>query len=102
APPDRRTYTLSLPDALPISDRRHLPLPARGWQAGLGRDARERDTGKFRDLRPVALTPAVHARDGPPLPHAGEGQCSAVAGGFFRSEEHTSELQSRENFVCRL
>src|SRR5690606_39640076 len=23
-------------------------------------------------------------------------------GGFFRSEEHTSELQSRENLVCRL
>src|SRR5690606_41244781 len=24
------------------------------------------------------------------------------AGGCFRSEEHTSELQSRENLVCRL
>src|SRR5207302_10365258 len=25
-----------------------------------------------------------------------------VAGGAYRSEEHTSELQSRENLVCRL
>src|SRR5690606_41850342 len=25
-----------------------------------------------------------------------------VVGGEFRSEEHTSELQSRENLVCRL
>src|SRR5207302_9172283 len=28
--------------------------------------------------------------------------CTASAAGFARSEEHTSELQSRENLVCRL
>src|SRR5436309_12546899 len=27
---------------------------------------------------------------------------SGTQGRFFRSEEHTSELQSRENLVCRL
>src|SRR5690606_40022003 len=27
---------------------------------------------------------------------------SSFPGHFFRSEEHTSELQSRENLVCRL
>src|SRR5690606_39881213 len=27
---------------------------------------------------------------------------AALLGGIFRSEEHTSELQSRENLVCRL
>src|SRR5690606_40744229 len=28
--------------------------------------------------------------------------CTIFPGGVFRSEEHTSELQSRENLVCRL
>src|SRR5690606_40783195 len=32
---------------------------------------------------------------------AAAGSCSATRG-FGRSEEHTSELQSRENLVCRL
>src|SRR5690606_40143387 len=29
------------------------------------------------------------------------GQCNAMGSRLFRSEEHTSELQSRENLVCR-
>src|SRR5690606_39919304 len=29
-------------------------------------------------------------------------QLATMAGGYVRSEEHTSELQSRENIVCRL
>src|SRR2546429_1383365 len=31
-----------------------------------------------------------------------ERQYSSLASGFFRSEEHTSELQSRLHLVCRL
>src|SRR5690606_30348391 len=31
-----------------------------------------------------------------------EGQRILIVGDFDRSEEHTSELQSRENLVCRL
>src|SRR5436309_11052918 len=54
-------YTLSLHDALPISDPRGYPNSLR----------RERE----------------HRR--------------AKATGASRSEEHTSELQSRENLVCR-
>src|SRR5436309_8867014 len=59
-------YTLSLHDALPISDDAELAQPL---------DAQ-----------------AVRLREG------------AKAGGLSvkRSEEHTSELQSRENLVCRL
>src|SRR6266700_8176710 len=53
-------YTLSLHDALPISDK----------TAG-------------RRRRPAALTNAIRRL-------------------VLRSEEHTSELQSRENLVCRL
>src|SRR5690606_41575315 len=36
-----------------------------------------------------------------PTPSAADGQYG-VAAGDPRSEEHTSELQSRENLVCRL
>src|SRR5690606_41866963 len=37
-------------------------------------------------------------------PRARAGACAALAGAgaLRRSEEHTSELQSRENLVCRL
>src|SRR2546430_10131194 len=31
-----------------------------------------------------------------------EGPDGARGGGYFRSEEHTSELQSQSNLVCRL
>src|SRR5579872_7534185 len=37
----------------------------------------------------------------PPAPAAGRG-CPAPAGPPGRSEEHTSELQSRPHLVCRL
>src|SRR5690606_40318462 len=33
---------------------------------------------------------------------SGPAERNAVQGRSFRSEEHTSELQSRENLVCRL
>src|SRR5687768_17725989 len=35
-------------------------------------------------------------------PHLSEDELDAVPGGLFRSEEHTSELQSRLHLVCRL
>src|SRR2546430_17669368 len=60
-------YTLSLHDALPISERPHpWSPPGRG--------------------RPAGQTPRVRSR--PSCPR--------------RSEEHTSELQSQSNLVCRL
>src|SRR5690606_41377373 len=75
-------YTLSLHDALPISSRctarRRPPPPA-------GSCARRTTTGPARRS----------SRHRP---------CGAPRGGCRRprSEEHTSELQSRENLVCRL
>src|SRR5256885_5939393 len=74
-------YTLSLHDALPISrqgvqrDHHRLPRAARLQRAGFGR------AGEGGD---------------PHLPHHLRG------GGRGRSEEHTSELQSPCNLVCRL
>src|SRR5690606_41790199 len=66
-------------------------------------------TTLFRSLRPDALD-AVAVTEGPGLVGAlligvNAAKAFAFANGLpiiGRSEEHTSELQSRENLVCRL
>src|SRR3712207_9060863 len=78
-------YTLSLHDALPICRRR--PDRRGDRLAHLGRPAR----GRARDRRPDPLR--LH------VPLRGWG---GATGGLLRSEEHTSELQSRQYLVCRL
>src|SRR5205085_8839502 len=79
-------YTLSLHDALPIS------LPALA-----GRDPRDRQRGGGRRSpqrdRPDRRRPAQSAAD-----RRGRGDHRVRP----RSEEHTSELQSQSNLVCRL
>src|SRR2546426_9007285 len=67
-------YTLSLHDALPIS-------------------ARARPRARRRIRRPAR---AARCRDGGPAPRA------PARRSWRRSEEHTSELQSPCNLVCRL
>src|SRR5439155_27071819 len=72
-------YTLSLHDALPIS----LPRGRRDHRADVGPLSR----GRGRVARRVLLPhPVRHARHDE----------------VVRSEEHTSELQSRGHLVCRL
>src|SRR5690606_41466028 len=92
------TYTLSLHDALPI------------WPSG------ERDLHRVPGLIAVhggELTFACQCRQVnwcaglDQVKHAKrhqfhESQCWRGQRGGHRSEEHTSELQSRENLVCRL
>src|SRR5690606_40332057 len=73
--------TLSLHDALPISSE-PAPLPRVGHHQ--------------RELRGVARFAPHVARD------ADLHQLAAAGLLDQRSEEHTSELQSRENLVCRL
>src|SRR5438034_6632210 len=83
-------YTLSLHDALPISRR----APSRRGRAGGGATTHRR--GRGAPLRPDprgAERPARGAR----LGLARRGQA-----GLPRSEEHTSELQSHSDLVCRL
>src|SRR3712207_7604222 len=80
-------YTLSLHDALPIlpAERRDRPWRGRGAvRAGAPRDQGEGGPGARAAGRGVADRPA------------------AGAGRAARSEEHTSELQSRQYLVCRL
>src|SRR5690606_39756115 len=83
-PATTETYTLSLHDALPIYQRA-------GGAGGAGRREGRRHAG-----RPLAPQGDRGAR--PP------GQRGGLTSGNpgWRSEEHTSELQSRENLVCRL
>src|SRR5690606_41799840 len=89
--PPTEIYTLSLHDALPIW------LGHGAQHSGHGRSAA---TAAGRD---PALTRGRRARRQrllPQRPGAGIRQIRVQA--ELRSEEHTSELQSRENLVCRL
>src|SRR3712207_6935631 len=72
-------YTLSLHDALPISAR----------PPGAARGARPRALARLQPRHPDQLGGRGHGH-GHHLP------------GPHRSEEHTSELQSRQYLVCRL
>src|SRR5690606_42159539 len=86
APPRARTYALSLHDALPICPRIGASRPRWGrrrrhwslWRTGPQVGGFPRRGG--RECRHVALHRLLR----------------------LRSEEHTSELQSREKLVCRL
>src|SRR5439155_21182867 len=81
ATPPTELYTLSLHDALPIFPVRP---PARGHTQM-----------SARSVRPDGSR--TGARMGRTLPAS-----ISAAGGRGRSEEHTSELQSRGHLVCRL
>src|SRR3712207_7870601 len=76
-------YTLSLHDALPILPTMHL--------------AAERDQRRVADPR------REEQQRRPPHPRATRRLAgTGVAAVRVRSEEHTSELQSRQYLVCRL
>src|SRR3712207_8106229 len=83
-------YTLSLHDALPISERVQPGDQARRGAGG-------------RDGRVGRLQPRVQADHEVPLDLPdGRGRPRRGAVDRVRSEEHTSELQSRQYLVCRL
>src|SRR5690606_41967634 len=89
-------YTLSLHDALPISQR------GRDW-LGSGSHDRASPTGNTSSAggTPRALPSTSSSGTGTALrrPFSRLVSTWRLIG---RSEEHTSELQSRENLVCRL
>src|SRR5690606_41955659 len=92
APPAPEIYTLSLHDALPISD-------------GLGAFVAslvQRITGDYVQWNSYAGT----TQDLKFPSNLSVGSVVIIAYNAYwgggRSEEHTSELQSRENLVCRL
>src|SRR3712207_9017734 len=79
-------YTLSLHDALPISGRPGCRRPSRRRGGPLPAAGRRRGSGRARSC-------VLHGLG--PNPYPGDD-------GSDRSEEHTSELQSRQYLVCRL
>src|SRR5690606_41807361 len=81
------TYTLSLHDALPIYFIHLDPGPIMILQP------RVEDAEKYSKARLATMI-----RDTPVL----KSRIAALRAKDGRSEEHTSELQSRENLVCRL
>src|SRR2546427_5495813 len=80
-------YTLSLHDALPIWCSRKF---ARGYGGAL----RSHPARRSHHIDDHQLTRGYH------LGHVSGGGRKARCG--LRSEEHTSELQSQSNLVCRL
>src|SRR5699024_12856917 len=94
APPSSSTSSLSLHDALPICSGR----PRRRRSAFTPpRNVRLRDV-EGRPLTP----PAADDRASETHREGGERLQKVLARAGFRSEEHTSELQSRFDIVCRL
>src|SRR5690606_41676128 len=83
--PTRRSSDLRIPDRPPLRDLRLArSLSSRRTRDRLGRRSRRSSPTRF-DTTPTHELMKIAA---------------LVAG--IRSEEHTSELQSRENLVCRL
>src|SRR5690606_41623894 len=89
--------TLSLHDALPISPSRP-PVGCRG--CALPPASRAMALPGASMDRILALSPVLAVR--PELPSRHRAGLALRRGAGRRSEEHTSELQSRENLVCRL
>src|SRR5207249_8524095 len=88
-------YTLSLHDALPISSQL-LPDTERHPRPGLQQAHRRSSQRRHDAKRDKRTHPGDGAEGYPQLGAAGAPALGA------RSEEHTSELQSRFDLVCRL
>src|SRR3712207_8188433 len=80
-------YTLSLHDALPIS----------AWRPG----ARV-PTRSAQPMQSAATTVAERIAASGDIPSRTNASSPRVTSSWGRSEEHTSELQSRQYIVCRL
>src|SRR5207253_10106493 len=94
-------YTLSLHDALPISRCRGLLIPIPVAASPLADAARHRAQIQYREALANALArfsiDVVHLHGIDFLEYLPDAGIPVV-----RSEEHTSELQSRGHLVCRL
>src|SRR5690606_42018214 len=88
------TYPLSLHDALPICECAHRRAGSAPPRHDHAPEAPEPHLAGPDRRRTRATAPAARER-----PHGGRAVDRLSA---RRSEEHTSELQSRENLVCRL
>src|SRR5690606_40236333 len=86
-------YTLSLHDALPISRAWVHECARVQWRHGCHSGSLRLKSESVEHSHPERH---VHERRRRPF------ELVRILGPCHRSEEHTSELQSRENLVCRL
>src|SRR5207302_4171214 len=92
------TYTLSLHDALPIS--LHEDRLGQLWIGTFNGGVSRFFQGKFTCYKSQDGLPGNGVLD---IYEDSQGNLwMGTWNGLARSEEHTSELQSRENLVCRL
>src|SRR5207302_5583358 len=84
-------YTLSLHDALPISTVARRPRISSSDMSPCSHHERSEGSALW-SMQPSAV-PSIATRSRDDV---------CLARSARRSEEHTSELQSRENLVCRL
>src|SRR5690606_40633765 len=100
-PPTTALFTRSLHDALPIFRLRFFPHKLSHGSARFATMDELAATGLFKPGG--VLLGRAHGRM---VRYSGHGHLLTFAptrsGKGVRSEEHTSELQSRENLVCRL
>src|SRR5690606_39459182 len=94
APATPEIYTLSLHDALPIFEDNVVGEAARN----LFRDAQAM-LKRIVEEKPIRASAVIGFW---PAGQTGDDDIAVYADESRRSEEHTSELQSRENLVCRL
>src|SRR5690606_42148832 len=99
---DRLAYTLSLHDALPISEGLAVLGRYVACDEVLKADRFAQHTAHLSDNQRVEARPLIEATRN----QLAEGLREAILVAYGvkpgpRSEEHTSELQSRENLVCR-
>src|SRR5690606_39720359 len=94
--------TLSLRDALPISDPVAARAPGPGREE-LGHRRFRHAPAEFPEppLQVDVVAPLVGEVEIGPF-ERGDGLVRPGKAKAVRSEEHTTELQSRENLVCRL
>src|SRR5690606_40920548 len=99
APSPIETSALSLPDALPIFVAAHRAISSSSAGCAANSLPSSASTASRGDLPATSTISAFFARGG------GANTFLTTVGEPLRpqrSEEHTSELQSRENLVCRL
>src|SRR5690606_40675600 len=97
--PRAAIYALSLHDALPILRPSERAVPT--MCSGSPVSPTSRSTMGLRAAAAKSCCGAAAAIM-PPCPEACSARPRRSTAGHRRSEEHTSELQSRENLVCRL
>src|SRR5207249_11054742 len=101
-PPDTHLYTLSLHDALPISSSSgKKPRPTTGRTPSTSKRFAEDRTPSISSDSPAPVKSMLTGSAIPIESNERHSFCQMRKSGR-RSEEHTSELQSRFDLVCRL